>query len=290
MLCDSLKEQILALTVVREPSSRACGCLLRSWDPEAWPPFLHRDVHTTSLPQTGWLHPRFLLKTLLSICCPQNCALGSIWKSISWPVQTHARASSKVNTADDGMPVLNPMPWSDLVCQRNFTDKTVSRGSSGARKPNLNSLSSFREIYAFMTSFTRCTGKPVVNHTKLLLFSVVFMLNKIFFYTRMHSFFFFLVIAIQNHKTSYFYKSNENTPSVCTVTHKSQVAKLIQVSTSHKWLLQVSPDNGVLVSSYWTFFLQYRVVFLRSLLLFRKERMESSVQAYFKYMSKYYDK
>lgn len=155
-------------------------------------------------------------------------------------------------------------------------------------KPNLNSLSSFRcETHAFTTSLTRCTGKPVVNHTELVLFSVVFMLNKIFFCTRMLS---FLVILIQNHKTSYFYKSNENTPSVCTVTHNSQVAKLIQVSTSHKWFLQVSPDNGVLVSSYWTFFLWYRVVFLRALLLFRKEKMESNVQPYFKNMSKHYDK
>lgn len=239
-----------------------------------------------SIPQTGWLLPRYLLENLLSIRCPQNCALGIIWKSISWPGQTHARTSSKVNTADDGM--LNPMPWPVFICQRNFTDKTVARGSSGARKPNLNSLSSFRcEIRAFMTSFTRCTGKPVVNHTKLVLLSVVFMLNKIFFCASMLS---FLVIPIQNHKTSYFYKTNENTPNVCTVTHNPQVAKLIQVSTSHKWLLQVSPDNGVLVSSHWTFFLCCRVVFLRALLLFRKEKMESNVQAYFKNMSKYYDK
>lgn len=139
-----------------------------------------------------------------------------------------------------------------------------------------------------MTSFTRCTGKPVVNHAKLLLF---FMLNKNVFYTKvLFFFFFFLVIPIQNLKTSYFYKSSENTPSVCTVTHNSQVAKRIQVSTSHKRPLQVSPDNGVLVSSYWSFFLQYTATFLRALLLFRKEKMESNVQAYFKNVCKYYDK
>lgn len=67
---------------------------------------------------------------------------------------------------------------------------------------------------------------------------------------------FFLVIPIQNLKTSYFYKSNKNTQSVCTVTHNSHVAKCVQVSISHKRPLQVSPDNGVLVSSYWAFFLQ----------------------------------
>lgn len=39
-----------------------------------------------------------------------------------------------------------------------------------------------------MTSFTRCTGKPVVNHAKLLLF---FMLNKNVFYTKVLFFFFF---------------------------------------------------------------------------------------------------
>lgn len=113
------------------------------------------------------------------------------------------------------------------------------------------------------------------------------MLNKNFFYEKMLS---FLVIPIQNLKNSYFYKSNKNTPSVCTVTRNSQVAKCIQVSISHKQPLQVSPDNGVLVSSYWSFFLQYMVTFLRALLSFRKEKMESNVQAYFKNMCKYYDK
>lgn len=185
----TLKEQTLALNVVREPSSRAC--LLNSWDQEAQPASLHRAVHTITLPPSlrqGWI-PDSYWKISSAYVAPE-LDLGDCLERISWPGQTHARASSKVSSADDGMPVLNPMPWSDLVCQRNFTDKTVARGCGGARKTNPNSLSSFRcEIRAFMTSFTRCTGKPVVNHAELVLFPVVFMLSKIFFYTRMLSFF-----------------------------------------------------------------------------------------------------
>lgn len=29
VVCDPLKEQTLAVTIVKEPSSRACGCFLR---------------------------------------------------------------------------------------------------------------------------------------------------------------------------------------------------------------------------------------------------------------------
>jgi len=55
---------------------------------------IHGAVHTTSLLQMGWPHPRCLLGVPLGICCPQNSALGTIWKSISWPGQTRARACS----------------------------------------------------------------------------------------------------------------------------------------------------------------------------------------------------
>lgn len=130
-----MKEQMSAPTSGREHKSRACSCLL---GPQGQA-LIHRAVHTTTLPQMRWLHPRCLLGTLLGIHCPQNRALGTIWKSVSWPGQTHARACSKLNIADDGMPVLNLILFSDLVYQRNFTGKTVARGSTGADKPNLNS-------------------------------------------------------------------------------------------------------------------------------------------------------
>lgn len=135
-----MKEQTSAPPGRREPGSRACGCLLRAtWHGAA---LIHEAVHATSLPSSGGLAASQMLTrtSLLGVRCPQNCALGTIWKSVNWPGQTHARACSKLNIVDDSMPVLSTMPWSDLVYQKNFIEKRVTRGSTGAGKLNLNSL------------------------------------------------------------------------------------------------------------------------------------------------------
>lgn len=171
----------------RKPRSRACGCPLEPQGQAAWHSSLPCCCTHHLLPSGGVAAPQILLGALLGLRCPQNCASGTIWKSIIWPGQTHARACSKLNIMDDGMPERNPVPWSDLVYQRNLTGET--RGSTG-KVIWIPCVLWFRcGTYTFMASSIRCAGKPVVNHTNLLLFSVFFILNKNFFYGKMLLFF-----------------------------------------------------------------------------------------------------
>lgn len=184
---DSLNEQLSAPNSGRKPRSRACGCRLEPQGQAAWHSSLPCCCTHHPLPSGGVAAPQILLGALLGLRCPQNCGSGTIWKSIIWPGQTHARACSKLNIMDDGMPERNPVPWSDLVYQRNLTGET--RGSTG-NVIWIPCVLWFRcGTYTFMASSIRCAGKPVVNHTKLLLFSVFFILNKNFFYGKMLLFF-----------------------------------------------------------------------------------------------------
>lgn len=111
----------------------------------------------------------------------------------------------------------------DLNFRRNFTGKMVAKGIIGAGKPNQKFLCVINHLYdIFIDIFSRCTSKPVFSQTKLLISSMLFMLNTNLFYTTCS--FFFFVIPIKNFKNGCFYKINLNTPSVHTITHNSQVA------------------------------------------------------------------
>lgn len=134
----TLNEQMSAPNRGREPMSRACGCSLEPQGQAAWHSSWPWNCTHHPLPSGGVAEPQILLGALLGLHCPQNSASGTIWKSVIWLGQTHARACSKLNIMDDGMPELNRVPWSDLVYPRNLTGET--RGSTGARKCNLNSL------------------------------------------------------------------------------------------------------------------------------------------------------
>ena len=127
-----------ALTRGREPGSGACGCLLRPQSQAAWCSSHPRSCTHHLSPSDGVAASQMLTRNSPRHTLPPELCLGDYLEE--YMHGTHARACSKVNSADDSMPVFNPMPWSDLVYQRNFTGKMVARGRTGAGKPNLNSL------------------------------------------------------------------------------------------------------------------------------------------------------